>query len=121
MVALCAALTASVAQAMVYMWKDATGTAHYTNKEYDIPVRYKTKAKALYPDASDSGQNQAKNAPNQVTPPVQAQPAIVPQVMQNIPRAAKTEQPGVLPKKALSRGAEVKPRRGQVHRSEEED
>lgn len=48
-------LTTSPAQGMVYMWRDSAGIAHYTNKEYDVPARYKAKAKVLYPEASDSG------------------------------------------------------------------
>jgi hypothetical protein len=38
---------------MVYTWRDASGTTHYTNKEYEIPTSYRTRAKKLYPEASD--------------------------------------------------------------------
>jgi hypothetical protein len=68
----CTLLLASPVQGMVYMWRDSVGIAHYTNKEYEIPARYKTKAKALYPEATDSGSNQ-RNSPNEqinaVVPP----------------------------------------------------
>lgn len=48
-------LAASPVHGAVYMWRDSAGVAHYTNKEYDVPERYRAKAKVLYPEASDSG------------------------------------------------------------------
>jgi hypothetical protein len=67
-------LMASPAQGMVYMWRDSAGIAHYSNKEYDIPDRYKAKAKALYPEAADSGQIQPQSGNVQASPIVQLQP-----------------------------------------------
>ena len=75
-------LVASPALSMVYMWRDAAGITHYTNKEYDIPASYKARAKALYPEATDSGQNQLQGGNGQanpnpvvvVQPPVKQQP-----------------------------------------------
>ncbi|HIJ87167.1 MAG TPA: hypothetical protein HPP97_05700 [Desulfuromonadales bacterium] len=46
-------LAAAPAVCMVYMWVDSTGVAHYANKEYEIPARFKTKVKILYPEPSD--------------------------------------------------------------------
>jgi hypothetical protein len=60
---------------MVYMWKDSTGTPHYTNKEYEIPDRYRARAKALYPEAGDSGKPQLNSN-------IQAQPSIQPPINQ---------------------------------------
>lgn len=39
---------------MIYSWRDAQGVTHHTNKEYEIPVRYRTKVKARFPEATDS-------------------------------------------------------------------
>lgn len=58
-------LAASPVYGAVYMWRDSAGVAHYTNKEYDVPERYRAKAKVLYPEASDSGTPQ----PGTVTVP----------------------------------------------------
>jgi hypothetical protein len=40
---------------MVYSWTDAVGVEHYTNKEYEIPARYRAKVKARYPEQGDTG------------------------------------------------------------------
>ena len=71
---------------MVYTWKDSSGVAHYTNKDYEIPARYRAKAKALYPDQADTSppQQNAQTQPSQVAKPVEQptmpqQPVIVPQ------------------------------------------
>ncbi len=69
-------------QAMVYLWKDAAGVAHYTNREYEVPERYKAKVRRIYPEATD------------VTPPPAANgapfspvmvPQAVPVVQQTVP------------------------------------
>lgn len=39
--------TASAAHAEIYTWRDARGTAHYTNSLHEIPARYLRKAKLL--------------------------------------------------------------------------
>lgn len=84
-------LAASPALAMVYMWRDSVGVAHYTNKEYDVPVRYKAKARVLYPEASDSGAVQT-GAANVQAAPVAQPPAVTNQtatpVAQPVPRSA---------------------------------
>ena len=40
-------LAASSAYGEIYTWTDSRGTAHYTNSEYEIPVRYRPRAKVL--------------------------------------------------------------------------
>lgn len=45
---------ASPAFGMVYSWTDSRGIAHYTNKEYEIPARYRSRVKARFPEAADS-------------------------------------------------------------------
>jgi hypothetical protein len=94
-------LMSSPAQGMLYMWRDSAGIAHYTNKEYDIPERYKARAKAFYPEATDSGQSQpdSTNSPvaqsqattsQQSKPPEQlpiVQPTVtLPQIQNNPPQ-----------------------------------
>jgi hypothetical protein len=68
-------LAASPAHGVVYMWRDSAGIVHYTNKEYDVPARYKAKAKVLYPEASDSGTSQPGTA-NVPAAPVGSPPAV---------------------------------------------
>jgi hypothetical protein len=68
------------AHGMVYTWSDSSGIRHYVNREYDIPPRYRARAKALYPEPSDALAPQ----PNMSSQNIQA-PAIQ-------PPTAKTEQ-----------------------------
>lgn len=49
-----ALLLISPAYAMVYSWTDSVGITHFTNKEYEIPLRYRAKVKARYPEQGDS-------------------------------------------------------------------
>ena len=57
-------LPALPAQGIVFMWRDSAGIVHYTNKEHEIPVRYKARAKPLYPEAGDSAPGQSANQSN---------------------------------------------------------
>ena len=113
-------LVASPAQCMVYMWSDSAGIAHYTNKEYDIPARYKAKAKALYPEAADSGQIQPQSGNVQASPTVQVQPITNQQVM---PAVQSKEQPTVTAPQINNTSPRTKPRRErkQRDRSAEEE
>lgn len=75
-------VSASPAFGLVYSWTDSRGVAHYTNKEYEIPARYRAKARALYPEPADTAQQpqagqagQAQQARPEAAPaPPQAQP-----------------------------------------------
>ena len=73
---------ASPAYGMVYTWTDSAGIAYYTNKEYEIPLRYRAKAKHLYPEQADIGapQQNAQNpqASTEVPPPSQQAASEVP-------------------------------------------
>ncbi len=40
-------LLASTAQAEIYRWRDGRGTMHYTNREDEIPARYRSLAVVL--------------------------------------------------------------------------
>ncbi|MEI7815710.1 MAG: hypothetical protein WCI45_00835 [Desulfuromonadales bacterium] len=45
---------ASSAFGAVYSWADKSGVRYFANRMYDIPERYRAKAKALYPEPSDA-------------------------------------------------------------------
>ena len=82
----------------IYTWKDRSGTAHFTNSMYDIPDRYRSRAKVL-----DLGIEQKAD----VSSPQQArQPA----TMSNPPVLPTTTlRPGGLPEKRQSHRAGKKP------------
>lgn len=98
-------VVASTAHGGIYTWTDSRGVAHYTNSEYDIPQRYRAKARIMYqgqPTSSpqQSGQNQPGNPAGQ--PPVQGSagaitqpqaPIAQPAVSQPQPRSTDQNQP----------------------------
>ena len=47
-------LTQTSAHAVMFTWKDSHGTSNYTNREDEIPARYKARTRILYPDQLDS-------------------------------------------------------------------
>ena len=49
-----ALLLSSAAYGMIFSWTDSRRITHYTNREDEIPARYRAKAKHLYPDPSDT-------------------------------------------------------------------
>jgi hypothetical protein len=113
-------LMASPAQGMVYMWRDSAGIAHYSNKEYDIPARYKAKAKALYPEAADSGQIQPQSGNVQASPTVQVQPITSQQAK---PPELPKEQPTATPpqiQNSSPRTTSRRERRPRVRSADEE-
>lgn len=90
---LSAILIAAPAHGMVFMWRDSAGVNHYTNKEHEIPARYRAKAKPLYPEATDARHvqpiNPAENVKTNAQPlPVTALPAVAAPLQKNIPPAA---------------------------------
>jgi hypothetical protein len=65
---------ASSAHGEIYTWKDSRGTAHYTNSEYEIPERYRAKAKVLnlgIVEKKDNSTPQQDTASQQNAPPQQ--------------------------------------------------
>jgi hypothetical protein len=110
----CAVLLASPAQGMVYMWRDPAGIAHYTNKEYDIPAHYKVKAKALYPEATDSGQIQLNSTNGQTSPPPISNQQI-------IPDGQRKEQAAVTAPLIKNSSQSTSARRGRVRRENRTD
>ncbi len=92
-------LVASPALGTVYRWNDSAGIAHYTNREYDIPDRYKSRAKPLYPEATDprpgsSAGSGEQKSPESVPPPAAAvrQPAPARAARQQTPATAARQQ-----------------------------
>ena len=75
------------AHGMMYSWSDSSGITHYVNREYDIPARYRARAKALYPEPSDSLTPQQNLLPLNVQLPgtqTQAKPEDLPKVTQPV-------------------------------------
>lgn len=62
-------MLASGARADIYIWKDSRGIAHYTNKEYEIPARYKARAKPLNIEAAPAGPSTTVPQPAAPSPP----------------------------------------------------
>lgn len=110
-------LIVSPAQGMIYMWKDSAGIAHFVNKEYDVPDRYKAKAKALYPEAADAGTappnsaNAQTQADSTVQPPPIARPEVKPGASSSMP-ATQVATP--------TKASERKSRRQRVKRADDE-
>jgi hypothetical protein len=67
-------LLISPAIGMVYSWTDSGGITHYTNKEYEIPLRYRTKVKPRYPEQGDRSIPPQKVPASQGKQSVQTQP-----------------------------------------------
>lgn len=60
------ALLASPGSTTIYLWQDVNGTAHYTNKDYEIPTRYSSRVKVLYPETAEKPGGQSDNTTQQV-------------------------------------------------------
>ena len=88
-------LDVSPVMAVVFVWRDATGVAHYTNREYEIPERYRAKAKALYPEQGDTAAQQLNISAFQTQPEVQP-PA--PVLLSKPEDQAVSSQPAITPK-----------------------
>lgn len=61
---------ASTAHGAIYRWTDSKGTTHYTNSEYEIPERYRAKAKVLDLGIEEKTGN---SSPQQDVPPEQSE------------------------------------------------
>jgi hypothetical protein len=106
-------LMSSPAHGMVYMWRDSAGITHYTNKEYDVPSRYKAKVKTLYPEASDSGTVQP--SPANVQAVTVAQPPAISN--QNAGAAVEPVMPPTAPTAQIQSTQQRIPGRGRRHRA----
>lgn len=106
-------LFVSPAYGMVYTWTDSVGVAHYTNKQHEIPERFRAKAKALYPEQGDAAAQQ------QVMPAVQVQsPAPVLQTKPEVPVLNNQPAVNAKPKNVFTDRAT---RKGRRNREETEE
>ena len=65
----------------IYTWKDKGGTAHFTNSMYDIPDRYRSRAKVLnlgIEQKADTPSQQDRQLPAISQPPAMSQPLAPP-------------------------------------------
>lgn len=86
-------LLTSPANGMVYSWTDSAGIAHYTNKEYEIPLRYRNKVKARYPEPGDSSAPPQNELPPQVSPQKVQAPQVEQQPVQPQPQTTLANDP----------------------------
>jgi len=108
----------SAAFGMLFNWTDSAGIKHYTNKEYDIPVRYRAKAKHLYPEQADTPSPQ-QNPQTQQAAKTEGQTPTQPVAPEG---QIRTQQPVAVPEfpKQEVRPAHVRRRRGTSSSSSEE-
>lgn len=66
----------SPAYGTVYSWRASNGIVHYTNKEYEIPARYRAKAKALYNEFGSTPSHGVQQAIQNIPPPSGAVEAV---------------------------------------------
>jgi hypothetical protein len=89
--------TATAAQGEIFTWKDARGTSHYTNSRYEIPERYRERAKVL--DLGIEKKTDAATPPQpgqlqQATPaPAQKAPAAPPAQQRRKTRSRHAAEP----------------------------
>ncbi len=96
-------LFASPAVAMVYRWTDSSGNIHYTNKDYEVPARYKSKTTALYPDATDATPPQPEQPRSVLKPPDATQPSANQAMKNDVPTITKPVEAPIKPVKAGKR------------------
>lgn len=89
------ALMAKPVHAEIFTWKDSRGSVHYVNNIYDVPEKYKARAKKInlgLPEKSDSTPSpvaqSATQAPSALPSPAASQPSAPPETT-----PAKTFQP----------------------------
>lgn len=71
---------AAPAFGMVYSWTDSKGVAHYTNKEYEIPARYRSRVKARFPEATDAAASQSNLQTGTIPPaPISTVRSVMPE------------------------------------------
>ena len=98
-------MQASGVQADVYTWTDARGIAHYTNKENEVPERYKSKAKPMHIEAVQPTPQQAapshspdiastQQAAPSPPPPAPAPPPVVSAPVSPAPAGGKASPRG---------------------------
>jgi hypothetical protein len=85
-------LIASSAYAEIYRWTDTRGTIHFTNSLYEIPERYRSRAKTV-----NLGIPEQK--PDQASPPQTASAPVLPQPSSSAEPASPASLPAATPTK----------------------
>ena len=95
LVLLAITFSSSAAIGEMYTWKDAKGTAYYTNSLHEIPARYLKKARVLDVATGKKGGPATAHpgTPGTSSPAVGQAPAPQPQMPQPAPVAAAPAQP----------------------------
>jgi hypothetical protein len=70
-------LLSSTAYGAIFGWTDSEGTAHYTNRESEIPPPYRDKAKLIVREPTD-GQTPQQAGQTQTSPPSVARSKVPP-------------------------------------------
>lgn len=92
-------VAASAASAEIYSWRDARGTTHYTNSEYEIPARYRSRVKVYDPGIP------VKDPAAPSPPPAPTQQAAI---SVETPKPVLTEAPASPPRMPPIPGARVR-------------
>ncbi len=83
------------AYGMVYSWTDTAGVVHFTNKEHEIPARFRAKVKSRYPEQGDTAAQQLNISASQPKPEIQPPaPALLPKPEDQV----ISSQPAITPK-----------------------
>ncbi len=98
---------ASSAYGEFYTWTDARGTRHYTNSVYEIPARYRAKAKVVNLGI-DQKADQTAPQPNGQAQPVQPAPPATGVIQQNAPAPPATAAPAVPSRQRFDRRARLR-------------
>lgn len=64
-------MLASTTHGMIYLWTDTDGVTHYTNKDYEIPDRYRRTVGLIYSrevEEHPSGRSERQKGPESLPP-----------------------------------------------------
>jgi len=92
LVLLAITFSSSAAVGEMYTWKDAKGTAYYTNSQHEIPARYLKRARVLDVATGKKGGPATAHPGTPPAPSVGQAPASQPQTPQAAPAAAAPAQ-----------------------------
>lgn len=71
------------AHGIIYGWTDSRGITHYTNKEDEIPGRYRVRARLLYREKSETPSRVGQSVADKQAVPETHQPDKLPAVHQS--------------------------------------
>lgn len=122
--ALMLVFVASAAYGEIYRWTDSKGTTHYTNSIYEIPERYRAKAKTVNLGIPEAKTDSA--APSPPLPGVpQVQPAATgtssPQPASPVAPVTQAQPPAVAPRADSHETKRVRTTKGHRSRSHSDE